>query len=95
MLEAMTWAQFMGWSHYAGLEPFGEERADLRAGIVASVIANANRDRKKRPRPYEPTDFMPKFGKAQSSKEPITRERWEAMKARAKASGKPKVEAAA
>jgi hypothetical protein len=28
------------WAAYYQCEPFGEERADLRAGIVASVIAN-------------------------------------------------------
>jgi hypothetical protein len=44
---------------YASLEPFGEERADVRAGIIAAVIANANRDRKKRPDPFTPADFMP------------------------------------
>ncbi len=46
---------------YYALEPFGEERADLQAGIIASTIANVNRDPKKRRRPYKPQDFMPKF----------------------------------
>lgn len=45
------------------MEPFGEERADLRAGIIASTIANANRDPKRRRKPYKPEDFMPKFAK--------------------------------
>jgi hypothetical protein len=44
---------------YASIEPFGEERADVRAGIIASVIANVNRDRKKRPEPFSVQDFMP------------------------------------
>src|SRR5436853_567470 len=44
---------------YYGLEPWGEERADLRAGIVASTLANCHRDPKKRP--FEPRDFMPDF----------------------------------
>jgi hypothetical protein len=43
---------------YASIEPFGEERADLRAGIIASVIANSNRDRKRKPEPFSPYDFM-------------------------------------
>jgi hypothetical protein len=48
------------WVHY-GLEPWGLEREDLRSGIVASTIANANRDPKKRPRPFTPDQFMPRF----------------------------------
>ncbi len=48
---------------YLSLEPIGEERADLRSGIVASVIANANR--KKGTRAFKPDDFMPKFGRQQ------------------------------
>ena len=47
-----------------GMEPRGEERADLRAGIVASTIANANRDPKKG-KPFKAEDFMPKFGNQQ------------------------------
>lgn len=59
LLHRMTWKQFVGWMRYYQQEPFGEERADLRSAIVASVIANANRDGKRRPRPFSPRDFMP------------------------------------
>ena len=51
----------MAWAAYAELEPFGEERADLRAGIMASVYANVHRD-SKRSKAYSPSDFTPKFG---------------------------------
>ena len=51
---------------YAELEPFGHEADFWRAGIVASTIANVNRDRKKRSSPFTPQDFMPA--------EPLTRE---------------------
>lgn len=44
------------------LEPFGPERGDLQAAIVASTVANASRDTKKRRNPFEPSEFMPKFG---------------------------------
>lgn len=50
------------WQEYAILEPFGEERADLRAAIVATVIANVFRGKKQRP--FKLSDFMPKFGGA-------------------------------
>ncbi len=39
------------------LEPFGEFRADLRSGVMASTFANANRA--KHARPFSPQDFMP------------------------------------
>lgn len=60
----MSWEQFLHWAAYAEIEPFGETRADLRSAIIASVIANANRNSKKHPKPYTPDDFMPKFGGA-------------------------------
>jgi len=33
-------------------------QADLRAGLVAAVVANTARDPKKRPRPWTPSDFV-------------------------------------
>jgi len=47
------------WLAYASLEPFGEDRADLRAGIIASTVANVNRGRSQRS--LTPQDFMPDF----------------------------------
>ena len=55
--------EFAEWQLYANEEPFGEERADLRAGIIASVIANANRG--KNMKPFEAQDFMPIFSEYQ------------------------------
>lgn len=59
MLDRMPMPQLLEWVAYAQIEPFGEERADLRAGIVASTIANVHR-RPGKPA-YRATDFMPKF----------------------------------
>ena len=50
--------EFSEWIAYHGLEPFGEERADLRAGIVAATVANVHRGRGQRA--LKPADFMPK-----------------------------------
>jgi hypothetical protein len=36
-----------------------DRRADYRAALVASVLANVNRDPKRRSEPYTPFDFMP------------------------------------
>lgn len=44
------------WQAYYDLEPFGDIRADLRAGIVSSTIANVMGDQKQL---TSPADFMP------------------------------------
>ena len=49
----------MEWLAYYQLEPWGEARADLRAGIIANTVYGCHRSRKDPPR--RPTDFMPKF----------------------------------
>lgn len=61
MQQKISSREFTEWIAYYQLEPFGEERADLRMGIIASLIANSNRDPKKRKKPFEPKDFMPLF----------------------------------
>ncbi|NBT83020.1 MAG: DUF4035 domain-containing protein [Betaproteobacteria bacterium] len=45
------------WMAFYQLEPFGEMRADLRSGVVASTFANAHRT--KDARAFTPEDFMP------------------------------------
>lgn len=45
------------------IEPFGPERADMNAGIIAATIANCHRD-PKLSNPAEPKDFMPQYDKA-------------------------------
>ena len=59
VLSKHTSKEMTEWAAFLQLEPHGEDRADLRAGIVASTIANANR--KKGTRAFKPSDFMPKF----------------------------------
>jgi hypothetical protein len=48
------------WMIYYDMEPWGTEIEDWRAGLIASTVANVNRDPKKRKEPYAPHDFMPK-----------------------------------
>ena len=45
---------------YYRIDPFGEERADLRAGMLASVLVNLKK--RKGETPAQPKDFMLKFG---------------------------------
>lgn len=60
LLAELSSQQLAEWIAYFQLEPWGEERADLRAGIVASTIANVNRSAKQR-KAFEPKEFMPRF----------------------------------
>lgn len=60
-------AEFGEWMAYAEVEPFGPGRDDARAGVIASLIANANRDTDRRAEPYEPEDFFPNLGNGRPS----------------------------
>ncbi len=55
----MSSAEFSEWLAFSGLEPFGPAREDERAGVVASLMANAYRDRHVRPEPFGWQDFFP------------------------------------
>ncbi|WP_425320716.1 phage tail assembly protein T [Burkholderia aenigmatica] len=50
-------AEFGEWVAYFSIEPFGDRIADLRAGTIASVIANVNRT--PNTPPLLPSQFMP------------------------------------
>lgn len=63
LLDRISSRELSEWMVYAQLEPFGEARADLRAGIVASTMANTVRDPKRRKKPFGPEEFMPQFDK--------------------------------
>lgn len=60
MLARLPWRVWREWQTFAALEPFGEERADLRAGIVAATIANCLARGKGKPA-FKVRDFMPRF----------------------------------
>jgi len=60
MLARMPYRIYREWQTYAAIEPFGDERADLRAGIVACTIANCLARKKGKPA-FKPADFMPLF----------------------------------
>lgn len=53
--------EFAEWMAYSTHEPFGPEREDQRAGMIAALIANVNRDTKKRSEPYDVEDFFPRY----------------------------------
>ncbi len=51
--------EFAEWLAYYRLEPFGEERADLRNARLMALLAQINGDGS---REFSPADFMPDFG---------------------------------
>lgn len=63
----------MEWDAFYSIEPFGEAREDIRAGIIASVISNSfERLFSSYLKNYKPhfskvRDFMPKFEESQDS----------------------------
>lgn len=67
MMREVSERDFRQWMAYYSLEPFGEERADLRSAIVAATIANCMGGKKGRK--YKPKDFMPFSGTTQTPKD--------------------------
>jgi len=47
------------WMAYYKVEPWGPRMDDIRMGMIASTIANCNRDVKKKPDPFQPIDYIP------------------------------------
>ena len=70
MLAGSSIEQLYKWMAYASIEPFGDERADLRSAIISYTVANALAG--KGAKSLEIEDFMPKFNqpkKRQTDKE--------------------------
>lgn len=55
----MGHAEFVEWLAYYQAEPFGGVRSDMQTAVVAALIANANRNPKKRKQPFKPAEFLP------------------------------------
>ena len=53
MLAEMSTVELGTWLALYGIDPWGEERADLRAGIIASQLWNVHGNKS------VPADFMP------------------------------------
>ncbi len=59
--DEVSAGEFLEWMNVYQRDPWGEERADYRAGIVAATLANIHRSKGRR---FKPDDFMPKFQSA-------------------------------
>lgn len=71
-LEAHDVEEFEWWVAYDALWPIGERRADIRSGILTSLIANIHRDAKKRREPYTIFDANPFLDKPEPQLLPAT-----------------------
>lgn len=76
LLAQLTSRQLAEWMAFGQLEPFGEVRADLRAAIVASTIANAFSVKGRR---FKPADFLPRFEKPKSQPAAVMRANFRAF----------------
>jgi hypothetical protein len=57
LLQRIDATELTEWRAYYQLEPFGQDRADYPASIVAHTVAVCNGAKDS-----NPSDFMPKFG---------------------------------
>lgn len=64
LLSEISSSELTEWMAFDAIEPFGDPRDDLRAGIVASAVVNHSMSPPKQP--TKPVDFMP-FVKSKSS----------------------------
>jgi hypothetical protein len=55
-------------------------RADFRAGMVCSLIANVYRDAKRKPKPFTPEDFMPVTKQQETKKVKVAQTEGEMLK---------------
>ncbi len=70
MVQSISAEQFLEWMHYDAIDPFGEWRADYRAAEIVTMIANVNRDKKRRPTPFKTPDFLVRFGEPTKKDKP-------------------------
>ena len=59
------------WFAFIDQEPIGEERADLRAGIIAAAVGNHGFRHPKEGSEYRALDFMPLLKLAREEPKPV------------------------
>jgi hypothetical protein len=64
LLTSMSAAELQHWIAYAELDPWDEQRADLRAAQVTAMLLSVNTGKW-----HPPSDFLPRYGPA--STEPM------------------------
>jgi hypothetical protein len=66
LLASTTSEEITEMMAFESLEPFGGQAADFRAGQIAAIVANVNRDARTRREPFEAADFMPALAAARA-----------------------------
>lgn len=72
MLNQLTSSQLSEWEAYNSIDPVGEWRRDYMIASMMALIANINRDTKKKPEAYTHLDFMPEWSKPKIEEKPQT-----------------------
>lgn len=57
LLQSMDAVEFRQWLALYERDPWTEDRSDLRAGIIAATVANANSTKRR----FKPSDFVPDY----------------------------------
>lgn len=70
LLDRASGRELAEWQAFYLLEPFGEERDDMRAAMVAALMTNLL---SKRDKPVEPKDFMPLYERKEYGSEELQR----------------------
>ena len=70
---------FDEWMAYSQIEPFGEMRAELRNGELCALLANINRDSKRKSEPFKAIDFMHYIDEPQRVKKQTPEEQKQAI----------------
>jgi len=68
--------EFSEWLAYGQIEPWGEQRADMRNALVCCILANAHRG--KNQAAFKVDDFMPEFDRQKPSPEAL-KQKFEAL----------------
>lgn len=71
LFKELTARQLHEWQAFYEIDPFGDQRDDLRTGILCSVMNN--RWRAKNETPVKPMDFMPYIQHVEQTPEDIQR----------------------
>lgn len=58
LLDRMSSRELSEWMAFYEIEPWGEERADLRQGMTTSAVHNSIQAQTKHPKWTKPEDFM-------------------------------------
>lgn len=70
MMRNMSSTQLLEWMAFYNLEPFGYQADRGLTAQICAVLAEINRDPKKRSEPFTPADFLP----ADDTQEELTEE---------------------